>query len=158
MVMVTRNGMSIRFNTADIPCMGRSSAGVRGIKLDGGDSVVFAGQTEDAGEMLLISDRGYMKRSLIFDYDVQNRYGKGLKTFDFKKNGSNGTEIAAAFYVKEPIDMVITQRHGTVTTVNSESVLIEPRLSKGFPEILAVLDDTVISAKAKAPVIIEAKE
>ena len=54
--------------------------------------------------------------------------------------------------------MVITQRHGTVTTVNSESVLIEPRLSKGFPEILAVLDDTVISAKAKAPVIIEAKE
>lgn len=158
LVMVTRNGMSIRFNTADIPCMGRSSAGVRGIKLDGGDSVVFAGQTEDAGEMLLISDRGYMKRSLIFDYDVQNRYGKGLKTFDFKKNGSNGTEIAAAFYVKEPIDMVITQRHGTVTTVNSESVLIEPRLSKGFPEILAVLDDTVISAKAKAPVIIEAKE
>ena len=81
----------------------------------------------------------------MFDYEVQGRNGKGLKTFDFKKNGSNGTRIAAAFYVREPFDMAIKQRHGTVTRVNTEEVRIEQRASKGSMLILVMLDDDVVA-------------
>lgn len=145
LLLITKLGMSIRFALNTVPEMGRNAAGVKCIKLDEGDSVIAALQVRDEGEILTISDRGYAKRSLLFDYEVQGRNGKGLKTFDFKKNGSNGTRIAAAFYVREPFDMAIKQRHGTVTRVNTEEVRIEQRASKGSMLILVMLDDDVVA-------------
>ena len=117
------------------------------MKLDEEDRVIFAAQIADEGEILTISDRGYAKRSLVFDYEVQGRNGKGLKTFDFKKNGSNGTAIAAALYVKEPYDIVIRQFHGEETVVNTETVFIEQRPGKGMLTVMALLDDIVIGAR-----------
>ncbi len=146
LLLLTKLGMSIRFALDTVPEMGRAAAGVKCIKLDDGDSVIAAMQVKDEGEILTISDRGYAKRSLLFDYEVQGRNGKGLKTFDFKKNGSNGTRIAAAFYVREPFDIAVKQRHGTVTRVNTEEVRIEQRASKGSMLILVMLDDDVVSA------------
>ena len=147
LLLVTALGMAIRFTLESVPEMGRQAAGVKCVKLDDGDSVFAALQVRDEGELLTISDRGYAKRSLLFDYEIQGRNGKGLKTFDFKKNGSNGTKIAAAFYVCEPFDLNIRQRHGTVTRVNTEEVRIEPRASKGSLLILVMLDDDVIAAE-----------
>ena len=146
-IMVSKGGMSIRFATDTVPVMGRGAGGVKCMKLDEGDRVIFAAQIADEGEILTISDRGYAKRSLVFDYEIQGRNGKGLKTFDFKKNGSNGTAIAAALYVKEPYDIVIRQFHGEETVVNTESVFIEPRTGKGMLTVMALLDDIVIGAK-----------
>ena len=146
LLLLTKLGMSIRFALDTVPEMGRAAAGVKCIKLDDGDSVIAAMQVKDEGEILTISDRGYAKRSLLFDYEIQGRNGKGLKTFDFKKNGSNGTRIAAAFYVREPFDIAVKQRHGTVTRINTEEVRIEQRASKGSMLILVMLDDDVILA------------
>lgn len=146
-LMISRGGMSIRFETASVPEMGKTAGGVKCMKLDEGDEVMFATQIGDEGEILTVSDRGYAKRSLALDYELQGRNGKGLKTFDFKKNGSNGTAIAAAFYVKEPYDVIITQFHGTETCINTESVLIEPRAGKGMLTIMALLDDVVIGGR-----------
>lgn len=87
------------------PKWGRVSSGVKCIKLDAGDEVVYFGQITDEGEILTLTDRGYAKRSFVFEYDIQGRNGKGLKTFDFKKNGSNGTCIAAAFHVTMPLPL-----------------------------------------------------
>ena len=146
-IMVSKGGMSIRFATDTVPVMGKGAGGVKCMKLDGGDRVIFAAQIADEGEILTISDRGYAKRSLVFDYEIQGRNGKGLKTFDFKKNGSNGTAIAAALYVKEPYDIVIRQFHGEETVVNTETVFIEQRPGKGMLTVMALLDDIVIGAK-----------
>ncbi|MBQ9833497.1 MAG: DNA gyrase subunit A, partial [Clostridia bacterium] len=110
------------------------------------DSIIFFGQTSDEGEVLTITDRGYAKRSFVFEYEVQGRNGKGLKTFDFKRNGSNGMAIAAAFCVKEPFDFVIEQFHGTKTNINTEQVLIDSRAGKGTLLVMAMLDDVVTSA------------
>ncbi|MBQ2661045.1 MAG: DNA topoisomerase 4 subunit A [Clostridia bacterium] len=145
-LMISRNGMSIRFETETIPKMGRVSSGVKCMKLDAGDAIVFFDQTDDEGEVLTITDRGYAKRSFVFEYEVQGRNGKGLKTFDFKRNGSNGMTIAAAFCVKEPFDFVIEQFHGEKTTVNTEQVLIDMRAGKGMLLVMAMLDDIVIRA------------
>lgn len=146
-IMISKGGMSIRFATDTVPVMGKGAGGVKCMKLDEGDRVIFAAQIADEGEILTISDRGYAKRSLVFDYEIQGRNGKGLKTFDFKKNGSNGTAIAAALYVKEPYDIVIRQFHGEETVVNTETVFIEQRPGKGMLTVMALLDDIVIGAK-----------
>ncbi len=146
-LMISRGGMSIRFEASAVPEMGKAAGGVKCMKLDDGDRVMFAAQIGDEGEILTVSDRGYAKRSLALDYEIQGRNGKGLKTFDFKKNGSNGTAVAAAFYVKEPYDVIITQFHGTETVINTESVLIEPRAGKGMLTVMTLLDDVVTGGR-----------
>ena len=144
LLLLTKKGMSIRFATDSVPAMGRVSGGVKCIKLDPGDQVFFARQLPEEGEILTVSDRGYGKRSLLFDYDLQGRNGKGLKNFDFKKNGSNGTCVAGAFPVTVPKNFTLVQRHGARTTLSTESVHIEPRASKGSLLVAVVLDDDVM--------------
>lgn len=96
---------------------------------------------------MTLTDRGYAKRSFVFEYDIQGRNGKGLKTFDFKKNGSNGTCIAAAFHVTMPFPFAVRQFHGTETRIDTtELVHIEPRAGKGSILIMALLDDVVTGA------------
>lgn len=147
-LLITRRGMSIRFETDTVPEMGRVSAGVKCIKLDEGDEVMYFGQITDEGEILTITDRGYAKRSFVFEYDIQGRNGKGLKTFDFKKNGSNGTSIAAVFHVTMPFAFDVEQFHGTKTRIDTtELVRIEPRAGKGTILVMALLDDIVTGAR-----------
>lgn len=147
LLLVTRLGMSIRFTTESIPAMGRVSGGVKCIKLDEGDAVCFAGQLPDEGELLVVTDRGYGKRSFLFDYEVQGRNGKGVKTFDFKKNGANGNCIQAVFHVCEPFPITLVQRHGAETTISTESVHIEPRAGRGAMLVAVVLDDDVVEVR-----------
>ena len=86
-MLVTSQGMSIRFDSASVPVTGRTSSGVKGIKLNDNDFVIFAAHVPDEGELLTVTDRGCMKRSFIFDHDIQGRNGKGVLCFSFKKNG-----------------------------------------------------------------------
>jgi DNA gyrase subunit A len=148
-LLITALGMSIRFESESVPEMGRVSAGVKCIKLEEHDSVVFFEQLNDEGEILTITDRGYAKRSFVFDHEVQGRNGKGLKAFDFKKNGSNGTRVAAVFYVREPFDFVVEQLHGTKTVFNTEQVFIDNRAGKGSLLVMSILDDIVTVAYRK---------
>ena len=146
-LLVTEKGMSIRFAAEEVPAMGRVSSGVRGIKLDDKDRVLFAGQTDDEGELALITDRGFSKRSFLFEYETQGRGGKGLKTFDFNKKGSNGTRLVWAAPVKEPYDFVIEQRRSPETTMNTEQLRLEDRFSKGTMAVPVLLDDDVVGVR-----------
>ena len=146
-LLITRKGMSIRFAADSVPATGRVSGGVKGIKLDPGDSVMYAAQLPEEGEILAISDRGYGKRSFLFDYELQGRNGKGLKTFDFKKNGANGSSLAAVFHVREPFVFRIVQRHGAETPLSTEQVRIEARASRGSMLVAVVLDDDVVAVE-----------
>ncbi len=145
-LLVTRGGMSIRFAADTVPEVGRVAAGVRGIKLEDRDTVFFSAQTGDEGELIVLSDRGFGKRSFLFDYEPQGRNGKGVKTFDFKKGGGNGVRLAFACVVTDPFDLDIAQRHGAVTRVNTEQIHIESRASRGSMLLAVVLDDDVVSA------------
>lgn len=149
-LLITRLGMSIRFETHTIPEMGRVAAGVKCIKLDAGDEVVYFAQIPDEGEIVTMTERGYAKRSFVFEYEVQGRNGKGLKTFDFKKNGSNGTRIAAAMHVTMPYPFIVEQFHGQKTEFDTESVRIDLRAGKGTLLVMAMLDDVVTAAYRKA--------
>ncbi|HML69286.1 MAG TPA: DNA topoisomerase 4 subunit A [Clostridia bacterium] len=143
-LMVTKLGMSIRFAAETIPAMGRVSGGVKCVKLDKGDEVLFAALVPDEADVLTITDKGFGKRSPMFDYDLQGRNGKGLKTFDLKKNGSNGTCIAAVAVLTEQKAITLLQRHGGRTSIQTGEVRIEPRASKGNMLVAVVLDDDVV--------------
>ncbi len=144
-LMITTLGMSIRFPADSIPKMGRTAAGVKAIVLEVGDSVLFAGQIKDDGQMLLISDLGYAKRSLVLDYERQNRNGKGQRTFELRKSGANGTKLAAAIWLDGPATFAIEQLRSGRTVFASEEVLVEKRQS-GAALVMAMLDDVVIDA------------
>jgi len=80
--LVTAKGQSIRFDEKDVREMGRQAAGVRGIKLGGGDSVVGSGVVPKSakGELLVLSSTGYGKKTKLDEYKVQGRGGSGIKT------------------------------------------------------------------------------
>ncbi len=140
---ITANGMSLNMDASELSVTGRVTAGVKGIALDDSDYVVFAQQINDEGEIVVMSDKGYAKRSLAVDYELGLRARKGLKTFDWKKNGSNGTKIAGALYVKEPVNLLALHSNGEVEVFNSEDIFIEARLSAGKPYALAVMGDEI---------------
>ncbi len=146
-MMITKKGMSIRFSADSVPSTGRQSVGVHGIKLDAGDSVIYSEAINDEGEILTVSDRGYMKRSFVFDHELQGRNGRGSMCFGFKKNGSNGSELLCAMHVLEPRDIAFTQAHGTRTVINTEDVNIEPRNGRGQLMVMVLLDDVIISVE-----------
>ncbi len=140
---ITSSGMSLNMDASELTVTGRVTAGVKGITMDDNDFVVFAQQITDEGEIVVMSDKGYAKRSLAVDYELGLRARKGLKTFDWKKNGSNGTKVAGALYVKEPVNLLALHSNGDVEVFNSEDIFIEARLSAGRPFALAVMGDEI---------------
>ncbi len=78
LMMLTRNGMGIRFDETDVRPTGRASQGVRGIKLREGDRVVSAAVADEAEEVLLLTSGGYGKRIKMTEFRVQRRGGVGV--------------------------------------------------------------------------------
>lgn len=82
-IVVTAQGQSIRFEEADVRAMGRNAAGVRGIKLDKGDSVVGVGVIKKGAKdnaLFVVSGTGYGKKTELDEYKTQSRGGSGIKT------------------------------------------------------------------------------
>lgn len=145
-LLVTANGMSIRFHGTDVNPMGRTASGVKGIHLKKGDRVVFAQQIDDEGELVILTDRGFAKRTLIADYEPQGRSGVGFKTITFTKTNSNGREIIKAFYMKEPYEIILLQVDGTATRLDLDKLPIEERDSKGKSAVLVLMANEVTGA------------
>ena len=142
-LMLTRKGMAIHFAVEEVSLIGRTAAGVKAMTLAEDDSAAFLFLHNSEGEIIMISDLGYMKRCLLIDFDRQARGGKGVRAFTFTKNGQNGTIVAGALTVKEPYTFRIIQKNGTVTPYYSDNIPIEPRTGKGEPYVVVVLDDVV---------------
>lgn len=103
--LVSELGMAIRFPESEINPMGRAAGGVRGMQLKEDDAIVAAMLVAgDEGEITVLSDLGYGKRSLLLDYTSQGRGGKGNQTFEFKEGKRvkpNGSKLVGAFHSKE---------------------------------------------------------
>ena len=151
LLILTKSGMSIHFRMEEVSVIGRSAAGVKGIALAPGDSVAYVYPNSEEGEILLVSEKGYMKRVLLIDFDLQARGGKGVKCFAFLKNGSNGSYLAGTLLVQEPFEFTYTLKSGESARLSTDIVRIERRESKGTMYAMCVLDD-VITEVSKAPV------
>ena len=127
-ILVTENGMSICFDEKDIRITGRVSMGVIGIKLDEGDEVV-AMQLDIQGEYLLIvSENGLGKRTLISEFHPQNRNGKGLKCYKItEKTG----KVIGAKAVNEDDEIMMITNEGIVIRTDCASISVLKRITSG---------------------------
>lgn len=134
-LLVSKQGMSIRFSESEVNAMGRAAAGVRGMQLKEGDEIVAAEWVEgEEGELLVISDKGYVKSSLLLDYPIQGRGGKGMATFEFKEGKRvkpNGTALVKAFFVKQAVAYTACLTNGQLVPFVSEQAPIEDKRSYG---------------------------
>jgi DNA gyrase/topoisomerase IV subunit A len=106
-ILGTTNGMSIRFDEADARAMGRSAVGVWGIRLEDGDEVCDMVVTDGDGTLLTVCENGYGKRTLVEEYRVQSRGGKGI--IDIRTTERNG-KVVNLLAVGDD-DEVIGRRH-----------------------------------------------
>lgn len=134
-VLVTKSGMSIRFDENEVNPMGRVATGVKGISLKDDDEITAAlWVADDEGEVLVITDLGYAKRTLLLDYPIQGRGGKGVQTFEFKEGKRvkpNGSGLIAAYYCTKPLEIVALTSSGARLAADSEKAPIEERKSVG---------------------------
>ena len=122
------NGRMVRFVESEIRPMGRSSSGVKGIDLDGsyviGSEVVNPGQ-----EILIITDKGYGKRTVIDEYRLTHRGSKGVKALNFTEK--NGTMVALKRIESEEHDIVIVTDNGTIMKMPLNQVSLLRRATQG---------------------------
>ena len=142
-LLLSRQGMAIHFALEEVSLIGRTAAGVKGMNLSAGDKVAFCFCHNGEGEVLMVSELGYLKRCLLIDFDRQSRGGKGVKAFNFLKNESNGTYVAGALTVTDPYDFDICQTSGAAARFNTDMVEIESRAGRGSAYVMVVMDDFV---------------
>ena len=124
---ITKEGLVLNALKDDIPVQGRVAGGVKGINLNKGDEIVFVSQVDDEGELVLITDEGFYKRVIVATVDPMARYRKGIKIVELGK----GAKVVFANYVKQAYDIAVIDSFGVAFTVNTESISIEGRTTKG---------------------------
>ena len=147
LLMLSRSGMCIRFALDTVPTQGRISAGVKAMILEAGDEVIWCGQLGEKDEMILMSERGYGKRVLALDFEKQNRNGKGVKSFYFNKNGSNGHYLTGVCRLSAPCELAILQTQSEPTFLRSEEIRLQSKQERGMPYVMAILDDIVTGVR-----------
>jgi DNA gyrase subunit A len=147
LMMLTRNGMGIRFDEGDVRPTGRASQGVRGIKLRDTDRVVSAAIADEAEEVLLLTSGGYGKRIKMSEFRVQRRGGVGV--ISMKLTRVRGV-VAAARAVSARDEIVVTSSDGIVMRAEAKSISRQKRPSTGV-KVMNLSDDAVLSALAVVP-------
>lgn len=132
--MTTEEGQSIRFKETDVRAMGRGAAGVRGIKLGEGDSLVgmdVVKKGEKDLELLILSEKGFGKRSALKNYKTQKRGGSGIKTMKVtdKTGKLVGGMVTSPANLED--DLILTSENGTIIRIPFQSVPLLSRVTQG---------------------------
>ena len=135
MLLVTKNGMAIRFGTAEMPISSRTAQGVKGMKLNDGDSVIAALPIVDPTDYLaIVSKNGLGKKMQIDELTLQNRGGKGLLCYK--------EEIAGAEIIKESDNLLINGDKSSIV-ISGKDIPTLGRVSMG--NIMLKNNEQVIS-------------
>ncbi|HKL91524.1 MAG TPA: DNA gyrase C-terminal beta-propeller domain-containing protein, partial [Allomuricauda sp.] len=142
-----KSGKAIRFEESKTRPMGRNASGVRGIRLaDENDEVVGMVSVHNfEDDILVVSERGYGKRSNIEDYRITNRGGKGVKTISItKKTGG----LVAIKNVTDTDDLMIINKSGIAIRMGVEDLRVMGRATQGV-RLINLKDNDSIAAVAK---------
>lgn len=149
LVLANKNGRAVRFNENTVRAMGRVSTGVRGMKLDGGDDEVVGMVVVNDPEnetIMVVSENGYGKRSMVEDYRVTNRGGKGVKTLGItEKTG----RLVAIKVVTDDNDLMIINKSGIVIRLSVQECRVMGRATQGVRLINLTKKNDVIASVCK---------
>ena len=146
LVMVSREGLSIRFPSENVPQRLRNAGGVKGISLEPRDEIVAMDVVDDDGYLLIIGRKGYGKLSLLRNYRAQNRGGKGLITL--KVTPKTG-KVAAAVVVSEEIrtdsegKLFLLTEKAQVLRTNIGEIRLTGRNAQGVKIVLPESGDNI---------------
>ena len=149
LIMANRNGRAVYFDESTIRTMGRTATGVRGMRLDGDDDAVVGMIVVNDAEtetVMVVSETGYGKRSLVADYRRTNRGGKGVKTLNITdKTG----KLVAIKNVTDENDLMIINKSGIVIRLAVESFRVMGRATQGVRLINLTKKNDVIASVCK---------
>ena len=146
-IIVTKHGKCICFSEEDVRPMGRIAGGVRAIKLEKDDEVVSMELVEPGQELLVVTQKGFGKRTKVEEYKVQVRGGKGLLTYDkakFKKTG----ELVGAIVVDDDDDVMLINSDGIIIRMQAKEISKLGRATQGV-KIMNISEDANIISLAK---------
>ena len=152
MVLITRDGMSIRFSEEDVRPMGRPAGGVRGISLEKGDEVVALAMVVPDAKLLVAGENGIGKRTDFEEYRVQSRGGKGIITM---KTTEKTGAVVGALTVRDNDEIMLITFTGQMVRISVNDIREAGRNTQGVKLIDLESDDKL---QAIAPVISEEKE
>lgn len=140
-MIVTKNGMAIRFSESDVRNMGRTAMGVKSIDLKDDDEVVAFEIPQDDKYLLVISENGFGKMTKMTEYRKQNRAGVGLLTY--KATEKSGKLVSAKVIDKSDEIMIITVS-GIIIRIGCEGISVMGRHTTGV-KLMNIKDSEVVS-------------
>lgn len=143
----TADASLIRFKETDVRSMSRIAAGVKGIKLRDGDEVIGLGVTneESNDEILVVTEKGYGKRTSIEEYRLSNRGGMGVKTA--KLTERNGQLVCIAT-VEGDEDLMVVTNQGVIIRMEVSDISVNGRMAQGV-RLIRLDDEQFVSTVAK---------
>ena len=140
-LMASSNGRMVRFNESTVRIMGRSASGVRGINLDGG--ILVGMEIVEPNEyVLVITEKGYGKKTHVDEYRITNRGGKGVKTVNItEKNGS----IVSFKTVDDSKDLMIITDSGIIIRLAVDKISTMSRVTQGV-KLINLKEDSIVSS------------
>ena len=143
--MVSRGGMTIRFNENDVRAMGRTAGGVRGMKLkSASDRVVSVDVARDDTAILLMTEAGYGKRTQLDKFNPQGRGGQGVR--GIKLTGKKG-EVVAAFMVGIDDEIVAVSNNGVTIRMEVRGISSQGRTATGV-RVMNMDDGDIVGSVA----------
>lgn len=127
-LLVTKQGMSIKFDEKDIRHTGRTAIGVKGIALSENDKVVSMSLANEGTDLLVVSENGFGKRTDINEYRIQTRSGKGIKTYNIAEKTGN---IVGAQMVNEDDEIMIINSNGVLIRLRVNEISLFGRVTSG---------------------------
>lgn len=127
-ILVTKKGLAIKFALSDLREIGRTGQGVRGIKLDKDDEVVSMNLDSEGKHLLVFSEYGYGKRTLASNYKVQNRGGKGVKTY--KVTEKTGFVVSSKM-VNPNDEVIVLSQSGGIIRLLVKDIPVKGRDTQG---------------------------
>ena len=143
----THLGYAVRFNEQTVRAMGRTAAGVRGINLRENDYVVGSGVIKNSDEVLVISEKGYGKRTAAAEYPTKGRGGKGIKTANItEKNGP----LSGVTVIDGSQDIMVITDDGIMIRFKTKDVSQTGRSTLGV-RLIKVNDNNKVASLAVVP-------
>ena len=148
-LLATYEGKAIRFNEENVRAIGRIGTGVRGVEIEEGNRVVGMACVEpgDGKDILVLSEKGYGKRTELDDYRVTNRGGKGVKTIQVTDKTGNLVALKA---VTDENDLMIINRSGTTIRISVADIRVAGRATQGV-RIINLRDGDSIASVVAVP-------
>ena len=147
-IIITKKGKCISFSEDAVRVMGRAAGGVRAILLDKDDEVVSMELARKGEELLVVTEKGYGKRTPVKEYKVQARGGKGLLTYDKGKFDKTGY-LVGAMTVQDDDEIFLINSDGIIIRIEAGDVSRLGRTTQGV-RIMKVEEESEIVALAKA--------